>query len=153
MIHPQQAAQDLGTTQIVHSKITAPLILVLEEAKPFAFASLTVTDQVQMCRIAKLRKDCHHIAFGQIKRESANVDVGCVSVVGVPGGVGWRCSFEFSFVERLGCSNGVHLGLSWVEGRALDEGLWLLAVGYLSRLACHDETRDCRRIKYDSNNV
>ena len=38
-----------------------------------------------MNRFSKLGEDRYDIAFGEFKRETSNVDVGCVTVIGMPG--------------------------------------------------------------------
>ena len=61
-----------------------------------------------MCRVAILAEDGEKIALGEIEGEAADVDVGGVAVVGMPGGGGGDGDFEFAFVEGLGLADGVH---------------------------------------------
>jgi len=58
-----------------------------------------------MGRIAVLAEDGDEIAFGQVEGEAADVDVGGVTVVGVPGGGGGDSGFEFALVEGLSLSD------------------------------------------------
>jgi len=64
------------------------LILILEEGEPFRFPSLFISDQVDVSRLAVLGEDSYDVAFGALEGEAADVDVGCVAVVSMPGG-GW----------------------------------------------------------------
>lgn len=109
MIDPQHTTQHLGAPEIIHREITTALVLVLEKRKPFALARFLVPDQGQVCRVAELREYDRYIAFCQLVVEPADVDVCGVAVVDMPGGAGGGRVFEFPFVERLGCADGVHL--------------------------------------------
>lgn len=88
VIHTKHSAQDSRTTQIIHSQIAAPLVLVLQKGKAPALAGFLVACEIQVHWIAVLREDSQHITFAELEWQSTNVNVGCVAVVGMPGGVG-----------------------------------------------------------------
>ena len=48
------------------------------------------------------------IAFGEVEGKPADVDVGGIAVIGVPGGFGRDAGFELAFVEVLDFADCVH---------------------------------------------
>jgi hypothetical protein len=58
-----------------------------------------------MSGIAVLAEDGDEVTFGKVEGEATDVDVGGVTVVGVPGGGGGHSGFEFALVEGLSLSN------------------------------------------------
>lgn len=108
MINPQHATQHLSTGQIIHRQITTPLIFILQEAKALGFTGLAVPDEIEVCRIAKLREDGDDIAFAKVQGDATDVDPGCIFVVGMPGCRRGCCVFEFTAVELLGLANCIH---------------------------------------------
>lgn len=58
-------------------------------------------------------EDGDDVAFGEVKGETADVDVGCVVEVAVPGAPGGDIVFEFALVEGLDFPDGVHDGGCW----------------------------------------
>lgn len=75
VVDAEDAAHDLSAAQVVHGQVARPLVLVLEEAEPFALARLLVADQVDVHRFAVLREDGYDVAFRNVEGEAANVDV------------------------------------------------------------------------------
>jgi hypothetical protein len=108
MIHPKHPAQNSRPTQVIHRQITAPLILILQERKPSALAGFFVAREVQMHRISVLREDGEDVAFTKLEWQAADVDVGCVAVVCVPGCVGWNAFLELEVVQAGDLSDGLH---------------------------------------------
>ena len=51
--------------------------------------------------VAVLREEGQDVTFAELEGEAADVDVGCVAVVGVPGGVGRDAFLELKVVEAL----------------------------------------------------
>jgi hypothetical protein len=78
--------------------------------------------------LAILREDCDDVSFGEVEVEAADVDVGRVAVVGVPGCVGGDDFFELALVEALDLLDLVHGGLRWrgAKGKKLVMTLWRL---------------------------
>lgn len=98
VVDGEQPPHDGCAAKIVNSQITAPLVLVLEPCEALALARLLVAHQAHPHGFAVLGEDCDDIAFGKVEWKAANVDVGCVAVIGVPGSV-WRDYFlELLFV-------------------------------------------------------
>jgi hypothetical protein len=77
------------------------LILILQKRETLALARLLVSDEIDMRGVPELRENGNDITFGDVKRQPADVDVGCVAVVGVPGGGGRDGIFKFEFIEGL----------------------------------------------------
>lgn len=62
-----------------------------------------------MHRVTILRKDDEDVAFAELERQAADVNVGCVTVVGMPRGI-WRDAFlELEVVQSLDLANGLHV--------------------------------------------
>jgi len=98
MIHPQHPAQNRRPAQIVHRQIAAALVLVFQKSEPPALAGFFVAREVQVHGVAVLREEGQDVTFAELEGEAADVDVGCVAVVGVPGGVGRDAFLELEVV-------------------------------------------------------
>lgn len=85
MVNAQNPPQYRGTTQIINRQISTPLVLVLQKREPPALARFFVPHEVDVHWFAVLREDGYDVAFGEVEGEPADVDVGCVAVIGVPG--------------------------------------------------------------------
>ena len=56
---------------------------------------------------SKLREDRYNIAFGEIERETSNVYVGCITVIGMPGSR-WRAMDGLEREQPKGALTEVH---------------------------------------------
>ena len=108
MIHLQNPPHDSRAPQIINRQIRRSLILILQERKTFTLPGLFISHEVEVGRLAELRKYGDDIPFGEVKGKTADVDVGGVAVVGVPGGFGRDAGFELAFVEVLDFADCVH---------------------------------------------
>lgn len=88
MINPYQPATDLRSAQVIDSQVRAALVFVLEPPETFALAGLLVAHELEEDGLAELGEYGYHVAFGEFVGEAAEVDVGRVAVVDVPGCVG-----------------------------------------------------------------
>ena len=84
MVYAQSAIHNLGTAQVVHGKVGAALVLVLEKGESFRLSRLLVADEVHKRWLTKLREYGNDISFRKFIRQAAYVDIGSVSIVGVP---------------------------------------------------------------------
>lgn len=84
MIHTQHPPHNTRPSQIIHRQIRTPLILILQKSKPSALTRVLVADEVEMDGFSELGEDGYDVAFAEVVGEAADVDEGCVSVVGVP---------------------------------------------------------------------
>lgn len=102
MIHLQHPPHDRRSSQVIHGQVRATLILILEEREPFGLAGLLVADELDERGFPELGEDGDDVAFGEVEGEAADVDVGGVGVVAVPGGF-WCavCSLDGIF-KRFG---------------------------------------------------
>ena len=80
----QFPAQNSGAAQIVHRQISTSLVFVFQEGETLAFTSLLVANELQPDGLAVLREDRGDITFSEFKRQSTNVDVGCISIICMP---------------------------------------------------------------------
>lgn len=133
VVDAHHAAQDVGAAEVVDGQVGAPLVAVLEPAEALGLARLLVARQLDEDGLAVLREDDDDVALGERVGEPAEVDVGRVAVVRVPGGlgraaersvssgaqtnvgregVGWHVHsmFELALVERLDGAYLVHGG-------------------------------------------
>jgi hypothetical protein len=94
--------------EVVDSEIATPLIFVFQPTKALALSCFLVAHEADPDGLAILREDCDDVSFGEVEVEAADVDVGRVAVVGVPGGVGGDDFFEFALVEALDLLDLVH---------------------------------------------
>ena len=125
MIHAQHAPKNRSSGEIIHSQIRTALVLILKKRETTALAGFLVPHEIDVHGFAVLREDGHHVAFGEIERKPADVEVGCVTVVGMPGCFGgafcllvgmygWvgvgdvHGVFEFAFVEGLNLADLIH---------------------------------------------
>lgn len=86
MIHLQYPPHNRRAPKVIHGQIRAPLVLILEEGEAFGFSAFLVADEVDVGGLAVLGEDGQDVAFGEVEGEAADVEVGRVAVVGVPGG-------------------------------------------------------------------
>lgn len=88
MVHTDHASANRSTAEIVHGEVRAALVLVLQPPKTLALAGLMVACELEEDGLAVLRENSDDIALRELVGEAAKVDVGCVAVIDVPGGVG-----------------------------------------------------------------
>lgn len=88
MVDADHAAVDGRAAQVVHGKVCAALVLVLEPAEAARLARLLVAGELEEGRLAELREDGDDVALAELVGEPAEVDEGRVAVVDMPGGVG-----------------------------------------------------------------
>lgn len=84
MVDTQHPTHDRRTAQIVHGQVGTPLILVFQPGESAALACFLVAREVYVHGLAVLRKNGDDITFGQVEGQSADVDVGRISVIRVP---------------------------------------------------------------------
>lgn len=87
VVDADQATANVRAPEVVDGEIRRPLVLVLEPAESLALARLGIARQLEEDGLAKLREDGDDVAFGQLVGQPAEVNVGRVAVVDVPGGV------------------------------------------------------------------
>lgn len=68
VIDAQDPSQDRSSPQVIHGEISAALIFILEEGEASGLARLFVPHQIHVRRLAELREDGNHVAFGEIER-------------------------------------------------------------------------------------
>lgn len=98
VINPQYPSHDFCSSEIIHRQVRTSLIFIFEKTEAFAFPALLVAHEIDVDGFAVLAEDSDDVAFGEVERESANVNVGCVAVVGVPGRF-WRAGERLVLVE------------------------------------------------------
>lgn len=87
MINADQPAANLSTSNVVDCQVAAALVFVLEPAEAFGLAGFFVANEFEEDGLAVLGEDCDDVPFGEFVGEAAEVDVGGIAVVDVPGGV------------------------------------------------------------------
>jgi hypothetical protein len=84
VIYRYQSPSDLRTAKVIHGQISTPLVFILEPAEALGLSSLLVACKLEKYGFAELGEDCDDVAFGQLVRQAAKVDIGCVAVVYMP---------------------------------------------------------------------
>ena len=84
VVDPENPTHERGPAEVVHGQVGAALILVLEEGEATRLARLFVAHEVYVYGLPELRENGDDVALGQVKGKASNVNVCCVSVVGVP---------------------------------------------------------------------
>lgn len=86
VIDAQKAPTNFCTTEIVHGQIGALLVFVFEPPKSLRLACFLIAYKLQKYGLAKLRENCDYVAFGELVRQAAEINVRRVAVVGMPRG-------------------------------------------------------------------
>ena len=89
------------------------MVFILEKCKTLAFSCILVPDEIEMNGLAELREYGKDITFAEVEWKSTDVDIGRVTVVGMPGRLSravCRCAKLVSdgndFVQRYVCRWG-----------------------------------------------
>lgn len=99
---------DCCAAEIVDGQVATPLILIFEPSKAPALAGLFVAHQTNPDGLAILGENGNDVSFGQVEVEAADIDVGRVAVVGMPGCVGRNDFFQLALIETLDLFYLVH---------------------------------------------
>ena len=89
MVHTQYPPQNRCPAKVIHSEVGTALVFVFQESETSTLAGFLVADEIHVHRFSELGADGHDVAFGEIIWEAADVDVGRVAVVCVPGCTWW----------------------------------------------------------------
>lgn len=98
VINLEHSSHDRRTPQVVHCQVRTPLIFIFQKCKSSGFSGFFVPYEVDIHWLAELRKNGDDVPFRELEREPADVDVGCVTIVGMP-----RC---FGGSEQILVSTG-----------------------------------------------
>lgn len=85
VVDAHHSAENSGAAEVVDREVAAALILVLKEAESSTFARLLVSHQIDVHGVAILAEDDQDVSLAQFKRQTTDVDVGCVAIICVPG--------------------------------------------------------------------
>lgn len=129
MIDTNGPPENHSAPKVVDGQGGAALVLVLEEGKALGLARVAIADELDVGGLAVLREDGDDVALAQLVGQPADVDVGGVAPVLVPGRRRWLllllvflpqtgalgrydCSIQFSLVQSFDLSYVVHLAQS-----------------------------------------
>lgn len=126
MVDTQRAPQQIDAVQVIHSQHRRPLILILEKPKTLRFAGVFVTHKTDMYRHTVLREHSQHITLIKLRWKPSKVDVGCVFVIVVPGGLDWYAGGKFLLVKPF---NFTHRTKGEIKKQLLVDAVWLCSPG------------------------
>lgn len=86
MVYPNESPANLSAPEVVDGQVGATLVLVLQPSEALRLARLLIANHLEEDGFAKLREYGDDVAFGELVRKTAKVNVGRVSVVDMPGG-------------------------------------------------------------------
>lgn len=112
VVDGEHFAHDGCAAEVVDGQVAAPLVLVFQPAEAPALAGFLVAHEADPDGLAILGEDCDDVSFGQVEVEAADVDVGRVAVVGVPGCIRGDDLFQLALVEALDLFDLIHDGMS-----------------------------------------
>lgn len=134
MINPYQPPADLRASQVIDSQVCAALILVLEPPETFALTRLLVAHELEEDGLAELREDGDHVAFRELVRQAAEVDVSRVAVVDVPGRVGRAGEDGCVLVEALLVRRGGGGTKGWWDAAYIPASISRLLSAWMARI-------------------
>lgn len=78
MIHLEFPPKHLGTGHVIDCEHRRPLVHVHDETKTARLSRLLVPGHVDVGDLAPLTEDRDHVAFGEVRVQAADIDVGRV---------------------------------------------------------------------------